>query len=379
MPRRASGEGSISHRKDGRWVAVLSVPTGSGRKRHCLYASTQQEALAKLTRVRQALDQGIAPADGRLTVGELLRRWLDDTILPNRRPATYQGYRVNVERHLIPRLGRVRLVHLQPPDIRKLQNDLLAQGLSPRTVQYVRTNLRSAIQQAVADGLVARNVVDLVSAPSAERAEIHPLTPEQVAAFLESVHGDRLEALYVTAFTTGLRQSELLGLRWSDLDLDGQTLTVAKSLQRGRGVVLSEPKSRKSRRTLALADITVSALRANRLRQLEEKLAAGPDWHDHSLVFSTKVGTPIDHRNLTRYFQRQIAAAGLPHQRFHDARHACATFLLAQGVALKVIQEILGHASIQLTADTYAHVLPQLQRAAMGSFDRILRPESAAS
>ena len=283
------------------------------------------------------------------------------------------------QRHIIPELGRARLVKLQPADVRKFPNDKRAQGLSPRTVQYLRTNLRTAIQQASADGLVGRNVVDLVAGPTVSRFPVSPLTPEQVGVFLASVAGDPLEALYFAAFTTGLRQGELLGIRWQDLDLDGATLCVAQALQRGKGVTFAAQKSDKSARTVALPAMTVEVLRRHRRSQVANQLKAASGWNAHSLVFVTDSGTPLDHRNVSRRFQLALSRAGLPKQRFHDARHSCATFLLSKGVAMKVIQEILGHSSIQLTSDTYAHVIPQLQREAMNTHDVAFGIAGAAS
>lgn len=391
-PKRGNGEGSITHRKNGGYAAVVSVPgPGGTRTRKFYYARTRAEANAKLTKALRDLHLGMAPVNERTTVGQFLRQWFAETIESNRRPGTVAGYRNNIERHIIPAIGNVTLARLQPSHIRKLQSELAAkqpQPLAPASIRYVRAVLRSALKQAQADGAVHRNVVELTEGPPVRRPEIRPLTPDQVRAFLAGVEGDRFHALYVLAFTLGLRQSELLGLRWQSVDLEEGTLRVTETLERGPDIALGAPKSERSRRTLVLPAITLSALRDHKKGQDAEREKAGERWVDFGFVFTTHVGTPLDHRNCSRYFHRHLKRLELPHQRFHDARHACATFLLSQGVQLRVVQEILGHSQISLTADTYAHVTAALQRDAIGHIDRAFgagnpvpaeaEPESAA-
>jgi len=367
---RGNGEGSISKRQDGRWAAVVSVPKATGgRSRKFYYAATREEAKAKLNKALGDLERGTAPVNERTTVADYLNAWLK-SIEPHLRATTYRGYEVNVRRHLIPAIGHRSLAHLSPAHVRRMMVDQTAEGLSPRTVQYIRGTLRTALKEAVADEVVHRNVAELVKGPAVERKEIHPLSPEQVATFLKGVAGDRLEAMYVVAFTLGLRQSELLGLRWGAIDLDAGTLRVEKTLQRGKGVTFGAPKSERSRRTLMIPAVTVEALRSHKARQNEERLLVGPEWQDYGLTFTGRWGRPIGHRSASLYMQRHLVRLKLPHQRFHDARHACATFLLAQGVPLRVVQEILGHSQISLTADTYSHVMASLQRDAMVHIDR---------
>ena len=199
------------------------------------------------------------------------------------------------------------------------------------------------------------------------------MTPEQARAFLDAAHGQRLEALYAVALALGLRQGEALALRWVDLDLDAGFVTVRAGLQRVAGrLVLVEPKTPKSRRTIAAPPIVVAALRAHRSRQLQDRLAAGAAWQDLDFVFCTQTGGPLDSRNVTRDFQRSLAKAGLPHMRFHDLRHSCASLLLAQGVHPRVVMETLGHSQIALTLNTYSHVIPVLQREAADRMEAAL-------
>lgn len=265
------------------------------------------------------------------------------------------------------------MAKLSPSDIQPFLNDKLAEGLSPRTVRYLHAVLRRALGQALKRGLVPRNVATLVNLPKAQRPEVEPFTPDQARSFLAAIHGDRLEALYSVALSVGLRQGEALGLRWEDVDLDTGTITVRKALQRLNGVFeLVEPKTARSRRTIALPQTAVTALRVHRTRQLQERLLAGSKWCENGLVFTNTFGTPIDASNLIRHFHRALVAAGLPRKRFHDLRHTCASLLLAQGVHPRVVMDILGHSQISLTMDTYSHVIPALQREAASQMDVLL-------
>jgi integrase len=199
------------------------------------------------------------------------------------------------------------------------------------------------------------------------------MSPEQARAFLDLVRGDRLEALYTVALAIGLRQGEALGLQWNDIDLDTGTLSVRHALQRiGGKLQLVEPKTRLSRRTIAMPPIVVTSLRAHRARQLQERLWAGSRWQEGNYVFASRIGTPLDGTNVTHGLQATLIAAGLPRQRFHDLRHACASLMLAQGVHPRVVMETLGHSQISLTMNTYSHVIPSLQREAADRMEEVL-------
>jgi integrase len=246
-----------------------------------------------------------------------------------------------------------------------LLNRRLKEGkLSPRSVAYIRVVLRAALNQAIRWNLVARNAAELVESPRVRRFEIKPLTPEQARQLLDAAKGSRLEALCAVALACGLRMGEILGLRWQDVDLDARRLAVRQSIQRqrGAGLVAVEPKTERSRRTIEVPAPLIAALKAHRLRQIEERLAEGSHWHDGGLVFASAVGTGIEPRNLHRAFKALLKRAGLPDIRFHDLRHSAASLMLAQGVPLRVVMEVLGHSSISLTADTYSHVMPSLVR-----------------
>lgn len=378
MSRRGQNEGSIYKRDDGRWVAVASLGYKNGKRwRKSFYGKTRREVQEKLTEALRTQQRGLPIASERQTVGEFLKHWLEEGARPSVRAATYDSYTRLVRGHIVPAVGHLQLAKLSPQHVQSFINDKLAEGLSPRTVQYLHAVLRRALNQALKWELLPRNVATLVEPPRVRRPEVQPLTTDQVQIFLEAIRGDRLEALYTLVLAVGLRQGEALGLHWTDLELDSGTLSVRTALQRiGGKLCLVEPKTARSRRTITLPPVVVSALRLHRARQLQERLLAGANWQDTGLVFTTTIGTPMDARNLTKRFQKALKEAGLPKKRFHDLRHTCASLLLVQGVHPRVVMEILGHSQMSLTMDTYSHVMPTLQQEAAGLMEALLTQQS---
>jgi integrase len=315
--------------------------------------------------------------DERQTVEQFLSRWLADKVKPSARPGTLRGYESKIRVHIIPALGMIALVKLTPQRLQSFFNAKLGAGLSPRSVHHLRAILRAALTDAVKWGLASRNVADLVDPPRVPHDEVRPLSSAEAQALLTAVEGDRLEALYSVALALGLRQGEALGLRWEDVDLDAGSLSVKQSLQRiGGAFQFVEPKTARSRRTLPLPNVAAKALREHRTRQLTERLAAGPMWEEHGLVFTRANGRPLHGSNVTREFQRMLEQAGLRRLRFHDMRHACASLLIAQGVHPRVVMETLGHSQIGITMNLYSHVLPEAQRQAAAQMDAVLARRS---
>jgi integrase len=381
MTRRGANEGSIRKRKDGRWEARVLLTGPDGRRtRRSLLGRSRSDVRDRLNQALRTEAAGVPSPSERWTVGAFLGLWLRDSVRPAVRPATLRSYEGIVRVHLQPGLGAHDLARLTPQHVQAFLNAKSATGLSPRTVAYIRSVLRQALRQGERWGMVSRNAASLAAPPRVSRREIRPLTPDQARRFVEAIRGDRLEALYLMAIGTGLRQGEILGLAWKDVDMDAAVVTVRHALQRVDGrLVLVPPKSRTSHRTVALPAFVVDALRAQWLRQRRERLLAGSRWQpdDRDLVFTTTVGTPMDGIAVTRRFQAALRAAGLPHQRFHDLRHAYASLLLAQGVAARVVMEALGHSQIALTLNTYSHVMPAMERAAAEQMDAVLGPRSA--
>lgn len=367
MTRRANGEGSIWRRTDGRWVGATYAATNrGGRKRVHVYAKTRAQAREKLTELQRELDRGVRVPVENWTVQQYLDHWLATVVKPNRAPKTHQGYELSVRLHIAPTIGRKKLRALAVQDVREMVFALQQDGMGRRGVQFVHAVLRAGLQNAMRDELVTRNVAKLVQIPAPQYEVGTGLSVDQARTLLAAVEADRLAALYVVAVYLGLRRGELLGLRWEDVDLDAETLQVAHTLQRVEGQLqLQPPKTRTSRRTVPLPDPVVEALRAHRVAQGKERLAASAEWVDTGMVFTTTVGTPIDPDNLSRSWYLVRTVLGEPLPRFHDLRHTCVTLLLSEGVAPHIVQQIVGHSGIDVTMTIYAHASLEEKRKAL--------------
>jgi integrase len=374
--RRAQSEGLVRERSDGRWEGRISLGWRDGRRlQRSYYGATQAEVLSKLTKARNDVRLGLPVAANRQPVADFLTRWLEESAGPRIKPRTYERFSELIRLHVVPTLGRIRLEKLTPAHVQRLLIEKRQQGLAAQTVVSIRNVIRAALNQALRWGEVARNVATLVDAPRIERPAVRVLSAEEANRLLESAKGERFEAVYSVGLALGLRRGELLGLTWRDVDFDGAQLRVVRSLQRiGGRLQLTETKTPKSRRTVPLPQYAIRALRSHRVRQFEERLATGSDWQGSGLdlVFSNRTGGPVEPVNLHRAYKRLLTKAGLPSIRFHNLRHSAASLMLAQGVPLKTIQEILGHSSIAVTSGFYAHLGEQLKREAADAMDRVL-------
>lgn len=355
---RSHGEGTVikrtRRRKDGTrvtsWVAVVTAPDGS---RPSAWRDTPEEAEA--ARLELLRLHGIGRLDAtRLTLGDFLLRWADGLDMA---PETVRKHRIIVKVHLVPALGRIRLAALSPSDVNRY---LARTQLHPQTLRHHRATLRRALADALRDGLVTRNVAALSRAPRLSTPERSWLDADQARRLMDATKGTRIHAPVVLALCTGMRQAELLGLAWSDIDMKGGYLTVRHTLHRvdGQWVRLA-PKTVKSRRTVDLVPLALDTLREHRRAQDALRGASAID----GLVFTTERGYPIHGPNLLPPLRAALKAAGLPLTvTWHDLRHSTASILLAAGVPIEVISRILGHSTTRVTADLYAHVVPELKR-----------------
>lgn len=373
--RRAHGEGGIFQRaSDGRWVGTIELGWVDGkRKRRVIYGATQEAVRMEITKLVAERDRGVIRSTDRQTVAQFLEAWLRDVVAPSCRPATLKSYRELVDRHIVPTLGKKHLAKLSVQDVQRLLNTKHDEGLSPRSVQYIRGVLRSALNRAVKWELVPRNVASLAEPPRSTPKEMRFLTTDEALRFLVAAKGDRLEALYRVAVALGLRQGEAFGLRWSDVDLDRATLVVRNALQRVDGqAVLVPPKTARSRRTISVPPQLIGALKRHRIVQLEERMIAGSRWQDLDLVFASPIGTPLDPSNIRRQFLALLKKADLPPMRFHDLRHTAASLLVAEGVHPRTVMEILGHSQIAITMNTYSHVSSETMKDATNRMGALL-------
>ena len=358
------GRGGISKVK-GRdlYVARYTVETETGPKRKAVYGKDYEETERLLNQALADRDKGLVFDAGAMTVAEYMNRWLVDCAKGRVAHHTYDGYEQRLKDHINPGLGRVKLAKLSPANVQAFYNAKLTSGLAPGTVRAIYAVLHGALDQAVKWNLIPRNPAASVDPPKLRQEEMTVLDADQARRFLNAAKGDRWECQYVLALSCGIRRGELMGLKWSDIDLDARTLRINRQLQRmrdGGGLYFTRPKNA-SRRTINLPETAINALGSHRMRQLEEQLWAGPNWQENELVFSTIKGTPVDAQNVTaRSYKNILKKAGVPHMPFHSLRHSCATLLLAKGVHPTYVQKLLGHQSIRLTLDLYSHWMPPM-------------------
>ncbi len=374
--QQGNGQGTVYERKNkqGKVIGYRGAYYTPDGKRRYVSAKTKTETWQKLRKAMTDSDAGLVFEAESLTVGNYLVQWLPGSVKGTVKQTTYECYERLMRLHLVPTLGRVKLKALTPAHVRALYKDKLDSGLSASTVQRIHALLHKALKQAMDDGFIPRNVTESAKAPRQSRKEMQSFTPEQTRVFLEAVREDRLGALYLLAIHTGLRQGELLGLRWDDVDFETGRLAVRRTLSGAKGgVTFTTPKNGKSR-SVRLTPQAIETLRVHRKRQLEERIKLAGLWQDHNLVFCTSKGTALNRHNIhRRSFKPLLEQAGLPHSfRFHDLRHNFATLMLTGGEHAKVIQEMLGHANINITLDIYSHVLPDMQEQAVNRLGALL-------
>ncbi len=361
MPKRGNGEGSVYKRKsDGLWTGSLSLPDGT---RKVFYGKKQSEVIAKLDEAANTLRHGMLPVGTNVTVQEYLENWLENIHKPTIRLSSYLNYLKLLKNYLVPELGKIKLQKLTPQQISAFYSKKIKEGLSPKTVRDIHGVLHKAIDSAVKWEILPRNVCDAVTPPRNPHKEKTVLTKHQARILLDQVKAHRLEALLVLAVTTGMREGEILALRWQDIDFEDNSLQVQRAVSylKGYGYVESEPKTAKSRRMIKLPVFVVNILKQHRTQQEDQRKEVGKAWIEKGLVFTNAQGYFYSSNTLRKVFRRFLLSIDLPNMRFHDLRHSAATILLTMKVHPKVVQEILGHSQISVTMDLYSHALPSMQ------------------
>jgi integrase len=352
------------------WTVVLDVGsdpvTGRRRQKSKGGFRTRKAAEAALRQLSASVDAGRFVERSTKTVGDYLDEWLE-VVRPRLRPTTWNSYRQSVA-HIKGRIGAVPLQSLAPLEVENLYKQLLATRgrngrlLNPKTVRGIHVVLRKALADAERLGLVMRNAAAAARPPVPPKHEHTTWTAEQLARFLGSIERERLAAAFVLLATTGMRRGEALGLRWRDVDLAAGRLSIVQTITTVRDkMVISPPKTARSRRLVSLDPDTVAALRDHRRRHNQERLRAGESWSgEGDFVFTNEVGEPVHPSALSRLFASYVRRSGLPMIRLHDLRHTYATVALGAGVHPKVVSERLGHATIAVTLDLYSHVTPAI-------------------
>lgn len=372
----------------------IKVPLGKdpATGKYTAYFETVRggKALAekRLRQLLTELDNGTFVKPGKTTVADYFESWLRDVAFPNMTPLTFEGYEYCVRKHIIPALGYLPIVDLKPQHLQRLYSDVLTSsgnksGLSTRTVQYIHNTLHRALQNAIRIGVVARNVADAVEAPKVRPHEMRVMSEADIQIFLEHAQATPYYALFYLILFTGLRRSEALALRWCDCDLVLGQINVNQSVHKlwygaykGR-TIFKTPKSKKGRRMISLSPSTAIVLREYRQAREEMLNELGVPIDETDLVFCHVDGSPFLPDTITHAWMTLARRVGLKGISLHSARHTHATLMLKQGIHPKIVQERLGHASVQITLDTYSHVAPGLQEAAAARFDEIVLPKQS--
>jgi integrase len=369
----ARKHGHIIAQGEGRWLVCISLGRDH-RTRQRKYLNrtlkngvraAQNDLIIRLEKREQARE----PDAARLTLNQYLDRWLELAARPKLRAKSYGDYQALLGRHIRPSLGERELSDLAPLDLQRVYHQMRASGLSSRTVRYAHAVLHAALEQAVRWRQITSNPASGVEIPKPSRAEMRVLKPDEARRFLEQAGKTRYGVLFALALTTGMRPSEYLALRWSDIDWQEETVTVSRTLEKGNGWTFASTKRARSRRLVKLESWV-----AGRLRQLDSLDTARPETNPEAArqIFKTRLGRPINSNYLARRFKHLLREAGLPAMRLYDLRHTAATLALAAGVPAKVVSEQLGHASSAFTLDVYSHVLPHMQAEAAKRVEALL-------
>ena len=372
--RRAKGTGSVRERSKGKWELRYDGPPDASGKRPKVYESvrgSRRDAERVLRERLGVVDSGSYVPKSAETVAAFMFKWLDTYAATNTRLRTQAGYRHYVRRHINPALGAIGVQSLRSPQIQKLYAAMLGRGLSPRTVRQCHTILKGALGHGVMWGDLAHNPAERVTPPKVQKTVVKPWDVDTFYEFLGHAAESQFVNVYHVAVLTGLRRSELCGLKWTEVDLEKGELRAIRTLQRidGMGLVEDEPKSDRSRRTIALSQIAVDVLKRVKVDLLERQLAMGEGWRGQGHVFTGLDGRPISGERLSRDFARIRRESGLPKLTLHGLRHTFVALLIAGGVHPRIIADMVGHSSSSFTMDVYGHLINGVQEQAASAID----------
>jgi len=365
------------------WSFVVDLGRDNkGKRKQKWYSGfkTKKEAEKKLAEVIYQIETNTFINPDKLTLGEYLKRWVSDYVELNLAPSTVAGYKVNIEKHIIPSIGNVPIQKLQPAHIQKFYNEKLKNGrldgkggLSAKSVIYIHRNLREALTYAVKQQILIRNVADMVELPKIKKFQAKYLNEDEVQKLLEVFKGTYCYIPVMLAVGLGLRRGEALGLQWKDIDFDNNTIHINRSLiPTKQGLPFHDPKTEGSKRIIVASETIMSELRKVKENQEQNKELLEEAYNELDLVTCYDDGSPINPVALGHSFARTLKRNKLPHIRFHDLRHTNATLMLKQNVPAKVASERLGHSTIEITLDLYSHVLKEMQEEAASKIEELL-------
>lgn len=371
--KRGNNEGSIYKRKNGNWRAQVSVDG----KRLSYSAKTRSECQVWIRETLNRVENGLTFDKAQVTVEEFLKNSLASA-KSSLRYTTWQQYKQIIRDHILPNLGGTKVVELRPDLIQALYDNKVEDGVGLRTIQLTHAVLRRFLNRAVKLGLLPNNPAVITSNPRPQQKEMHILDEGQAQRLLITAKATQIRnlALYQLAISTGMRQGELLGLKWQDVDWDQKTLHIQRQLKYGAkdGSVFSQLKTRSSARTIVIGTETLSLLKEHQQRQFREIIKMDQKWQDYDLVFPSTIGTPFNPRNLLRQYRSLLNAAGVPTIRFHDLRHTAASLMLNHGIPVLIVSKRLGHAKPSITLDIYGHLIPSMQEQVAKIMDEVITP-----
>lgn len=369
--RRANNEGTLYHRKDGLWCAQVSL---EGR-RLSKYGKTQRECRDWIKEMLAKIDTGLTYEGTRVILESFINTWLNGKELSRRERTVFQ-YRKIAENYILPRLGKMRIQDIRPVHIRRMYTAYKEGGTGARTLQLIHAVLHSAFNQAIREGVLLRNPAEAIERPRVEQKELKVFNEEQARQFLLTTAGHRNEVLFYLALTTGMRQGELLGLKWTDLDWGKGVLNIQRQLQRieHKGLAFVPPKTKAGRRQIKLGQGLLDRLAEHRKRQDREREEAGSRWQENDLLFPSSIGTPLEGHRIWDEFKVLLAKAGLPDMRFHDLRHSALSLLIEMGIAVTTVQQRAGHSKASVTTDIYGHSMSKSQEKAAEQIEELIAP-----
>jgi integrase len=368
---RSRNEGSVFQRPDGKWRAQVSI---DGR-RLSFTANTKKEGLAWILETKKEIDGGLTFQATGTTLKEFLDEWLT-TVSSSSSKSTYFTYSWTVQKRILPYIGNANLMELRPDRIQRFYNYLQREGLSAHAVAVTHKTLRVAMSHAVKLRLIGRNPCSGTTPPKPEQTEMQFYDDHQVKCLLRAARdiGNKFYPLYHLAIHTGMRQAELIGLKWEDIDWSLSSLQVKRQVRhfKGASYAFLEPKSKSGTRTIKLGKRAIEILRTHKGEQEELIQSVGQDWTNLDLVFPSGVGTPLTASNIRRDFRQLLAASRLPKIRFHDLRHTAASLMLNHGIPVLIVSKRLGHSKPSITLDVYGHLIPSKQEEAAQLMDDLM-------
>ena len=382
MAKRSNGEGYIRLRREGRWEAqyVAGIKPDGSPIRSSVYGKTQGEVSKKLLEIRKQLETGQYAQPDKITVAKWLDTWLEEYVKPTRRPATVVTYTNNIRIHLKPAFGRTALQKLRPENVQRLYNDMRKGGLKPATVIKAHNVLNAAMKQAIKNRLIINNPCDAVVLPKLEQEDINPLTEDEQRRFVEALPDTTNGRALTFILGTGLRVSELCGLRWKDVA--GGTISITQSIRRlqtAKGmkgpkteIVTTKPKTKAGMRKIPLSPKLSAILAKERQEQAEILLKLGASRGENDLVFATALGKPLDVRNISRALYNALDKLDIERRGVHALRHTFATRAIENGMDVRTLSEILGHADVAVTLRLYVHSSMETKQKSMNMMDHLL-------